>query len=147
MTKPIQPASFLRVTISVAHERVRWNSLGVFHRYLAFVVFLFVAGGCNSVPRDPYIDCNSRFSKVIVTDFVGDPVAEWTAAGRVSYDGSHQTYNFLAVEKISYGRTVQTRRYVIGRPVNVNGANVSVFEVEPPTWICPDGPGIVAKWY
>jgi hypothetical protein len=111
----------------------------VFHRFLAILAILGAVSGCESLPKDPYIDCNSKFSKVITTEFTGKMIAEWTAAGKVSYDSADGGYTFLAVEKIDYGRLTQTRRYVIGRPVKVMAPNVAVYEVEPPEWICRGG--------
>jgi hypothetical protein len=99
---------------------------------------LFLAG-CSCLPRDPYIDCNSDFSRIVSTDYVGNIISEWIGAGKVSYECNDHSYNFLAVEKERHGRFPVNRRYVIGRPVKVIAPNVIVYPIEPPEWICWDG--------
>ena len=103
------------------------------------LVFLSVAlllAGCCCLPRDPYVDCNSDFSKVVSTDYVGNVISEWVGVGKVCYDHVDRSYNFLAVEKTRDGRFPVNRRYAIGRKVKVIAPNVAVYPIDPPEWIC-----------
>ena len=107
-------------------------------RILALFCNFLLFAGCTVPPRYPYIDCSSNFSRIVSTDFEGDVISVWVGAGEVSYDPDDHSYNFLAVEKNRHGRFPVNRRYIIGRPVKVIAANVDVYPIEPPAWICRD---------
>ncbi len=117
------------------------NSLeisGMLLRPLALLSFVLLFVGCSTPPKYPYIDCSSEFSRIVSTDFEGKIVSVWIGAGKVSYDSSDRSYNFLAVEKTRHSRFPVNRRYVVGRPVKVVAPNVDVYPIEPPSWICWD---------
>jgi hypothetical protein len=108
-------------------------------RPLALLVSILSIVGCSSLPADPYIDCNSDFSRIVSTDFTGNIISEWVGVGKVRYDCDDKSYDFLAVEKYRHGRFPVRRRYVIGRKVKVIAPNVIVHRIAPPEWICPGG--------
>jgi hypothetical protein len=98
------------------------------HRLLLILLGTLLLAGCQTAisPRAPYYE-------VIATDFRGNLIASWTAAGPVRrVEGGR--YYFVAVER-RIPNPPREFKYVVGRRVTISAPNVEVHRVSPPVWL------------
>ena len=97
-------------------------------KYLSFLAFAFLAG-CET----PQHSNHHEYTKLIVTDATGDPIAEWIAEGRVHK--TDQGYDIRAVERHTGPPDPIRMQYPNGRNATVVGPNIVLEKVEKPGWL------------
>lgn len=97
-------------------------------RFLSAALFISLLAGCQG-----YVTERDKFWQVISTTYEGEVVAEWIAVGQPKkIEGG---VRILAIAKSAPGPYPYEARYVIGRRVDVLGANVDYFRTAPPAWL------------
>jgi hypothetical protein len=85
--------------------------------------------------------CQTRYTRLNVTDYTGTRLATWVAEGPVKKH--EQGYSIRAVERRSGGAYPITSRYANGLRAIVTGPNITREEIEKPAWLEElDAPGL-----
>jgi hypothetical protein len=96
-------------------------------KYLALLAIITLTG------------CQTRYTRLNVTDYTGTRLATWVAEGPVR---KHELgYKIRAVERTSGGAYPVTSRYANGLKTVVTGPNITREDIEKPAWLIDlDGP-------
>lgn len=106
--------------------------------FLLFVTVLLA--GCQTPPT---ILGGPSYTKLTVTDFEGEQIAEWIAEGLVR--PVEQGYSIRAVQRTSGGAYPVVTKYPNGWRSTVTGPNIVKQPVDKPDWLAEIDGEIVAK--
>lgn len=95
-------------------------------------IFLCLLAVLSFASCERYVTERSSFWKVISTDYEGNVISEWIAAGHPwRIEGG---VRIRAIQKTTYDPHPVEVRYAISRRVEVTAANVTFFRTKAPAW-------------